>query len=86
MRFLECEPNLHNDPDYEEEAEVFYDNPGRWLQREYGGKTQQPDYVVFFDVLEQVGLVVQCLCLYNKVNTGIRFAVEKSVFTLYSTM
>ncbi|XP_072038119.1 GPI mannosyltransferase 3-like [Amphiura filiformis] len=52
MRFLGCEPNLRNRSNYREEAETFYDAPGKWLQREYGSKTKQPSYLVFFNTLQ----------------------------------
>ena len=54
VRFLACEPDLSfgKDPDYEDEAESFYDDPEAWLEREYKGRTESlPTYVLMYDVL-----------------------------------
>ncbi len=35
MRFLTCEPNLRQEANYTDEAEVFFSDPVTWLQREF---------------------------------------------------
>ncbi|KAF4525272.1 hypothetical protein B566_EDAN009355 [Ephemera danica] len=51
MRFLTCEPNLHHNATYVDEAEMFYSNPNRWLERDYPLKKSVPSHIVCFDVL-----------------------------------
>ena len=48
VRFLECKPNLENDPTYREEDDIFYSSPDTWLEN----LKQLPDIIVFFDVLQ----------------------------------
>ena len=61
-RFLTCEPNLAGLPDYTDEADLFYQNPERWLRAEYPGLLTSverpappggppPSHLVMFDSL-----------------------------------
>ncbi|XP_055690677.1 GPI mannosyltransferase 3 [Lutzomyia longipalpis] len=58
LRFLTCEPNLTDDPNYEEEAETFYRNPSSWLDSHVPAYplSEMPSHVVLFDSLKpQIG-------------------------------
>lgn len=52
-RFLTCEPNfgLNQDENYKDEAEIFYENPNKWLHDEYPPTGALPSHIVCFDVL-----------------------------------
>ncbi|KAK0164726.1 hypothetical protein PV328_003315 [Microctonus aethiopoides] len=39
MRFLSCEPNLKNQPNYLDEADHFFNNPTRWIDNNYNNCT-----------------------------------------------
>ncbi len=66
MRFLTCEPNLSGQPDYIDEADIFYSDPIKWLRSEYPGETRDkpsgatshdsirtlPTHLVMFNALE----------------------------------
>ncbi|XP_059620266.1 GPI mannosyltransferase 3-like [Phlebotomus argentipes] len=54
LRFLTCEPNLTDDPGYEEEAEAFYRNPSAWLDANVPAypPSETPSHVVLFDSLK----------------------------------
>lgn len=51
VRFLTCEPNLHNSEDYVDEADRFLANPVLWLDDNYvkNETATSPTYVVAFD-------------------------------------
>ncbi|XP_033634121.1 GPI mannosyltransferase 3-like [Asterias rubens] len=54
MRFLECPPNLSRysmDTMYQNEADIFFENPSDWLKSEFKAGSKLPRYLVFFDVL-----------------------------------
>lgn len=52
MRFLTCEPNLNQEEDYKDEAEIFYEDPEDWLKKEYKQqKTSLPSHLVYFNTL-----------------------------------
>ncbi|XP_022100896.1 GPI mannosyltransferase 3-like isoform X2 [Acanthaster planci] len=55
MRFLECPPNLSRyrnaESSYQDEADVFFDNPSDWLKAEFRPGSNLPRYLVFYDVL-----------------------------------
>lgn len=52
-RILTCEPNLYNMPNYYDEADIFYENPNKWLEELYVSKSKikLPTLIVMFDVL-----------------------------------
>ena len=52
MRFLTCEPNLSGVANYTDEADVFYQNPERWLRKEYSTRSKLPSHLVMFNALE----------------------------------
>ncbi len=52
LRFLTCEPNLAAADRYKDEADVFYDDPEKWLEAEFPEESSPPSMLVMFDVLE----------------------------------
>merc|ERR1711988_1972886 len=50
LRFLTCEPNLKHEDDYLDEADIFYQNPMSWLEKEYSDH-QVPSHLVMFSTL-----------------------------------
>uniref|UniRef100_A0A182PZW1 Mannosyltransferase n=1 Tax=Anopheles farauti TaxID=69004 RepID=A0A182PZW1_9DIPT len=54
VRFLRCEPNLTDQPNYVDEADQFYDNPMGWIRKNLPVHplSALPSHVVAFDVLE----------------------------------
>lgn len=51
-RFLTCEPNLENEnTTYMDEADVFYENPNKWLHAEYPPTGTLPSHIISFDIL-----------------------------------
>jgi phosphatidylinositol glycan class B len=50
VRFLACEPNLSRQPNYVDEADVFYSDPSGWLRTEMSSATP-PTFIALFDVL-----------------------------------
>jgi len=49
LRFLECTPNLNEDPSYREEADTFFSDPQHMIQNL---EKPPPDILIFFDVLQ----------------------------------
>merc|ERR1719427_1739690 len=39
VRFLHCTPNLKLDPNYREEADIFYEDAQSWLENTYPNQT-----------------------------------------------
>ena len=55
MRFLTCEPDLSHQANYTDEADIFYEDPVKWLRAEYSSH-KLPTHVILFDrLLDQVG-------------------------------
>ncbi|XP_017470147.1 PREDICTED: GPI mannosyltransferase 3 [Rhagoletis zephyria] len=56
MRFLTCEPNLQNKPNYVDEAEKFYESPTHWLRSHIPSypRTAMPSHVVLYEPLAPV--------------------------------
>ncbi|XP_076462738.1 GPI alpha-1,2-mannosyltransferase 3-like [Babylonia areolata] len=61
LTFLTCEPNLRHLPNYTDEADLFYQDPGGWLRRRYGGHAPGgspdsppplPSHLVYFNSLK----------------------------------
>uniref|UniRef100_A0A182SM66 Mannosyltransferase n=1 Tax=Anopheles maculatus TaxID=74869 RepID=A0A182SM66_9DIPT len=54
MRFLHCEPNLTDQPNYLDEADQFYANPMSWIRKNLPVHpiSALPTHLVAFDVLE----------------------------------
>lgn len=52
-RILTCEPNLQDMPNYIDEADIFFENPNKWLKESYTSKSKimLPTHIVMFDVL-----------------------------------
>lgn len=55
-----CEPNLEEIPGYTDESSVFYQNPEEWLMIN-DVKRDYPDYVIMFDVLTEVCIIILTL-------------------------
>ncbi|KAK7488449.1 hypothetical protein BaRGS_00020234 [Batillaria attramentaria] len=53
MRFLTCEPNLHHIENYTDEADVFFQDPDKWLSSEFDSfQHHLPTHIVYFDCLQ----------------------------------
>ena len=59
MRFLTCEPNVTHSPEHVDEADVFFDDPVKWMTAEYtdidtdpNSKKTLPTHLVMFNPLE----------------------------------
>ncbi|XP_071952389.1 GPI mannosyltransferase 3-like [Antedon mediterranea] len=50
MRFLECQPDLKN-TEYVDEADIFYQNPKEWLDKEFNLVNKPTTHLVMFDRL-----------------------------------
>ena len=48
LQFLKCPPNLSGIENYVDEADMFYQQPSTWLEKNIDSP---PTYLVFFDVL-----------------------------------
>nr|XP_033775631.1 GPI mannosyltransferase 3 isoform X1 [Geotrypetes seraphini] len=53
MSFLECPPDLAENDNYIDEADIFYMSPLAWLRAEFYNETLLPTHLVIFNVLEQ---------------------------------
>ena len=49
LKFLACPPNLNDIDNYIDEADVFYQNPSKWLS--INVSSAPPDYLIFYDAL-----------------------------------
>lgn len=69
MNFLTCEPNLKNATNYKDEAELFYEEPMKWIEFNIPIHPieEMPKYVVMFDVLEP--RILQFLSIYKRILT-----------------
>jgi len=52
-RILTCEPNLNETSGYIDEADVFFQNPNKWLAETFEGNNKLPTHIVMFDVLSK---------------------------------
>ncbi|XP_025208440.1 GPI mannosyltransferase 3 [Melanaphis sacchari] len=54
-RILTCEPNLHGISNYTDEADVFFENPKKWLEESYlfESNNNLPTHIVMFDKLSK---------------------------------
>jgi len=52
-RILTCEPNLNGISNYTDEADIFFENPNKWLNESYSLKSNNnlPTHIVMFEVL-----------------------------------
>lgn len=50
MNFLTCEPNLKNKANYMDEADLFFENPSRWLEKN-SKIVNKATYIVLFENL-----------------------------------
>ncbi|XP_005178617.2 LOW QUALITY PROTEIN: GPI mannosyltransferase 3-like [Musca domestica] len=53
MRFLTCEPNLKDTPNYKDEAELFFESPVHWLRSHIPSypRSAKPSHVVLYEPL-----------------------------------
>ncbi|XP_013111842.1 GPI mannosyltransferase 3 isoform X2 [Stomoxys calcitrans] len=53
MRFLTCEPNLKQLPDYKDEADLFFESPIHWLRSHIPSypRSAKPSHVVLYEPL-----------------------------------
>lgn len=74
-RFLTCEPNLHGMSNYTDEADVFFENPQKWLEDSYTSKhnTKLPSHVIMYDVLS------------NELQTFLKNGKYKNILTIFHT-
>lgn len=69
MNFLTCEPNLRDVSSYKDEAEVFYEDPMKWIEFNIPVHPieELPQFVVMFDILEP--RILQFLSVYKRIET-----------------
>jgi len=74
-RILTCEPNLLDKSNYTDEADVFFENPKKWLEDSYSSETinNLPTHIVMFDVLS------------NKVQAFLTKRKYKNILTMFHT-
>lgn len=74
-RILTCEPNLHSISNYIDEADVFYENPQKWLEEHYAFKNNKelPTHIVMFDKLS------------NKLQTFLAKGKYKNTLSIFHT-
>ncbi|KAM4829120.1 GPI mannosyltransferase 3 [Thomomys bottae] len=53
MRFLQCPPDLSGNSQYLDEADVFYQDPLKWLHREFPEDISLPTHLIIFSALEK---------------------------------
>ncbi|XP_069851463.1 GPI mannosyltransferase 3 isoform X1 [Dipodomys merriami] len=53
MRFLQCPPDLSGKSQYLDEADVFYQNPLKWLHKEFPENASLPTHLIIFSALEE---------------------------------
>lgn len=76
-RILTCEPNLHGLSNYTDEADVFFENPNKWLEESYSHTSESisklPTHIVMFDKLS------------NEVYTFLRKRRYKNILSIFHT-
>ncbi|XP_057651282.1 GPI mannosyltransferase 3 [Diorhabda carinulata] len=51
-RFLTCLPNLNNQENYTDEADLFYLDPNGWFRNNYPQNGTLPTHIISFDILQ----------------------------------
>lgn len=74
-RILTCEPNLNGTSDYIDEADIFFENPIKWLEESYTSVSNNnlPTHIVMFNVLSK------------KLQTFLTEGQYKNVLTIFHT-
>ncbi|VVC37827.1 GPI mannosyltransferase [Cinara cedri] len=75
-RILTCEPNLHDTSNYTDEADIFFENPIKWLEESYSSSKigrKLPTYIVMFDILS------------NKLQTFLSDRNYKNILSMFHT-
>lgn len=74
-RFLTCEPNLHGVSNYIDEADEFFENPEKWLDKTYSSENnvKLPTHIVIFDGLS------------NKLQTFLTKGKYKDILSIFHT-
>lgn len=72
-KILTCEPNLSEVSNYIDEADVFFQNPKKWLEESYtfGNNNNLPTHIVMFDVLS------------NKLQTFLTKGKYKNILSIF---
>ncbi|XP_067644783.1 GPI mannosyltransferase 3-like [Eurosta solidaginis] len=79
MRFLRCEPNLQNVPDYVDEADQFYKSPVHWLRSHIPShpRSAMPSHIVLFEPLAPV--INEFLVNYKVIHRVVNANVNENV-------
>lgn len=76
-RILTCEPNLHDVSNYTDEADIFFENPNKWLEESYSdtskNTTKLPTHIIMFDILS------------NELHTFLRKKKYKNILSIFHT-
>lgn len=76
-RILTCEPNLHGVSNYTDEADIFFENPNKWLEESYSdiseSTTKSPTHIIMFDILS------------NEMHTFLRKKKYKNILSIFHT-
>lgn len=91
MRFLTCEPNLKEEPNYKDEADQFFDSPVHWLRSHIPSypRTAKPSHVVLYEPLSKVinEFLVDYKLLYRITNAEVNNNVDPQlVLNEWSTL
>jgi hypothetical protein len=70
MNFLNCEPNLANEKDYIDEADLFFADPSQWLEK-HETLIDKSTYIVLFENL------------YNKLANSVENLNEMKIFNKF---
>uniref|UniRef100_UPI00398E44E1 GPI mannosyltransferase 3 n=1 Tax=Pristiophorus japonicus TaxID=55135 RepID=UPI00398E44E1 len=71
MHFLECPPDLTGNNSYVDEADLFFEEPLKWLNIRFSGQASLPTHLIFYNVMEQK--IEPFLMTRNYVKTTILF-------------
>lgn len=76
-RILTCEPNLYGVSNYIDEADVFFENPNKWLEETYSNTsesiTKSPTHIIMFDILS------------NEIHTFLKKRKYKNILSIFHT-
>lgn len=79
MRFLTCEPNLKQTPNYKDEAEQFFESPVHWLRSHIPSypRSAKPSHVVLYETLADK--IYEFLVDYKQLNRITNAEVNQNV-------
>ncbi|XP_008551439.1 GPI mannosyltransferase 3 [Microplitis demolitor] len=55
MEFLTCEPNLNNQENYQDQADIFFSNPMDWIENRYSNSSLPKLLVMYDNLVPQIG-------------------------------